>query len=63
MEGRAMSQSFIDKISRINKSVYEIRSYVDAVISAVQKGEVIIEEAHVDTGTHRTVIKLSVRKP
>ena len=56
------SLTFIDKVSRINKSVYEIRAYVDAVIEAVEKGEVVIEEAEVDTGTYRTVITLTTRK-
>ena len=60
-EGETMSKSFIDKVSRVNTSLEDIRKHLEVLIQDIEDGRVILEECQVDTGTFRQVIRLSTR--
>ena len=49
----------MEQVTRINTDLGEIALVLEGLRDAVALGEVKVEEAYLDKGSHRTVIKIS----
>ena len=51
--------TFLEQVTRINTHLGSIAQVLEGLRDAVAMGEVKVEEAYLDQGSHRTVIKIS----
>ena len=56
-----MSKTFLEQVTRINSDLGDIAATLEDIRDAEAVGDVIVEECQLDVGTHRTVIRISVR--
>jgi UDP-N-acetyl-D-mannosaminuronate dehydrogenase len=56
-----MSKTFLEQVTRVNTDLDAIAARLEDIRNAVATGDMVIEECKSDVGTHRTVLRVSVR--